>query len=265
MIIIGEKINSTRKAIAQAIADGDAGGLCALAIAQADAGAHYIDVNAGTFVGDEAEHLCWLVRTVQQDRPLALCIDTPNPDAMAAALGENKNPDVLVNSITLEKSRWDAVLPLVTAHKARVIALTMDDSGMPETAEQRLDIATKMIEGLVAAGVAHGDILIDPLVRPVATDTLHASRTIDAIRLIRQRHPGVHFACGASNVSYGLPARRHINHAFLIAAMCAGLDGAIIDPLDQQCMSLVAATETVLGRDEYCMEYIAQFREGKIV
>ncbi len=264
MIIIGEKINSTRKAIAQAIADGDAHSLRALAEAQAAAGAHYIDVNAGTFVGDETERLTWLVRTVQQEQPLALCIDTPNPAAMDAALAENKNPDVLINSITLEKARWDAILPLAVAHKARVIALTMDDSGMPDTAEQRLEIAARMIEGLTGAGIAIDDILIDPLVRPVSTDTLHARRTLDAIRLIRARFPEVHFACGASNVSYGLPARRHINHAFLIAAMCAGLDGAIIDPLDSQLMSLIAAMQTILGQDEYCMSYISQFREGKI-
>ncbi|MDR3051746.1 MAG: dihydropteroate synthase [Oscillospiraceae bacterium] len=264
MIIIGEKINTTRKPARDAVETRDAQAISALAQAQAQAGARYIDINAGTFVEDEPQRLAWLARAAQQDAPLPLCVDSPNPLALQAALDANAAPDVLINSITAERERWQAVLPLVCRYKAKVIALTMDDAGMPETVAQRVTIAHGLVARLTDAGVEPGDIFIDPLVRPIATGTHYAQAAVQAMGEIKALYPAVHIACGLSNVSFGLPARKLLNQAFLVAAMQAGMDGAILDPLDVRLMATLCAAQALLDQDEYCMAYIAAYRQGKL-
>lgn len=264
MVIIGEKINATRKAVQAAIATGDAATIAELAWRQAEAGANYIDINAGTFVDNEAEKLTWLAQTVQQQEPLPLCIDSPNPLALAEALSANVNADVMINSITAEKGRWEAVLPLVVKYRAKVIALTMDDGDMPETIEERLAIAERLVTGLTEAGVPQDHIFIDPLVRPIATGTHYAQVVIGTMQAVKARWPKIHLACGLSNISFGLPARKLLNQAFFTTAMQAGLDGAILDPLDERLMATLYATKALLDQDEYCMSYITRFREGKL-
>ncbi|MDR1733999.1 MAG: dihydropteroate synthase [Oscillospiraceae bacterium] len=263
MIIIGEKLNSTLKAVRPAIAAYDAAAIQALAKAQAEAGAAYIDVNAGMFHEDEAERLCWLVQTVQEVTDLPLSLDSPNAKAMEAALQVAKGT-VMLNSITDEKDRFEAVLPLAVQYKAKIVALCMDDTGMPETAEERFAIAERLIAKLTAAGIPEDDIYIDPLVRPVSTGPHYGVAAIETIRRVKSAYPDVHIACGLSNISYGIPCRKLVNQAFLVAAMAAGMDGAILDPLDKKMMSLIAAAEALLGIDEYCMDYLEKYRDGLI-
>ncbi|HBQ64804.1 MAG TPA: methyltetrahydrofolate--corrinoid methyltransferase [Clostridiales bacterium] len=264
MIIIGEKINSTLKSIRPAMENWDKAAVQDLAVRQAEAGASYIDVNAGMFVNDEPERLEWLVRCVNEVIDTPLAIDTPNPVAMERALKANTKGRPIVNSITLEKHRYETVLPLVAKYRTGVIALCMDDSGMPETVDQRVEIAQKLITGIENEGVSRGDIYIDPMVRPVGTGSHYGVVAIETIRKVKAMYPDVHIACGLSNISFGVPARKLLNQAFLICAMQAGMDGAIMDPLDAKIMSFVYATEALLGLDEYCMNYIAMFREGKL-
>lgn len=264
MIIIGEKINSTLKSIRPAMESWDAATIQDLARRQFEAGASYIDVNAGMFVNDEPERLEWLVKTVQEVIDAPLCIDTPSPAAMERGLKAVTKGRPIVNSITMEKDRYAAILPLVTRYNTGVIALCMDDTGMPETVEQRVKIADTLISGMNREGVRTCDIYIDPMVRPIGTGSHYGVVAIETIRQVRQKYPEVHLVCGLSNISFGIPARKLINQAFLICAMQAGMDGAIMDPLDTRIMSFVYATEALLGLDDYCMNYIEKFREGKL-
>ncbi len=264
MIIIGEKINSTLKAVRPAIEDYDTEAIQSLAKRQYEAGATYIDVNAGMFMDDEPERLGWLVETVQAVVDAPLSIDSPNGKAIKKGLELNKNGKPIINSITLETERIDEYLPLVKEYNTSVIALCMDDSGMPETIDERVSIAEKLIERLTSEGVAMNDIFIDPLVRPIGTGSHYGVVAIETIRKVKTEFPDVHIACGLSNVSYGVPVRKLINQAFLVAAMAAGMDGAIMDPLDKKIMSFVYATEALLGLDDFCVNYLSKYKEGAL-
>ncbi|MCR4434787.1 MAG: dihydropteroate synthase [Clostridiales bacterium] len=262
MIIIGEKINSTLKAVRPAMDNYDAAVIQELAKKQYEAGAAYIDVNAGMYLDDEPERLEWLVKTVQEAVDAPLAIDSPNPKAMEKALKAVKNHKPLVNSITDEKERYNSIMPLVVEYNTGIVALCMDDTGMPETVEDRIKIAGRLIEKLTKKGVAIGDIFIDPMVRPIGTGSQYGVVAIETIRRIKADYPGIHIACGLSNISFGIPARKLMNQAFLVAAMAAGMDGAIMDPLDRKLMALLYATEALMGLDDFCTEFMVKFREG---
>ncbi|MGQ9858955.1 MAG: dihydropteroate synthase [Thermodesulfobacteriota bacterium] len=263
VVIIAERINASRKHIAQAIATRNAGFIQNEAKAQAQAGAHYIDVNAGTFLGQEAEHLAWVIETVQEVTDLPLCIDSPDPAVMEAVLPLVRSRP-LINSITLEPRRLNGILPLVVEHSARVIALCQAEDEMADTAEAKLRMAGRLVEKVTAAGVPLEDLFIDPLVYPLATNPVSAVETLEAIAQIMARFPGVHTTCGLTNVSHGLPNRKLVNRTFLVAAIARGLDSAILDPTDKEIYGALKAAEVVMGRDEFCMEFITAFREGRL-
>lgn len=261
MIIIGELINASRKAIKAAIEAGDGAAIRAVAADQAAAGANYIDVNAGIFVGREAEYLTWLVREVQSacDRPCA--IDSPDYRAIEAALAVHTGP-AMINSISLEKERYENILPIVSGTDHKVIALCMSDEGMPETVDDRLRIADRLVNGLVRSNVRIDNIYVDPLVQPISVKNHFGMEFIASVEGIKNRFPGVHTACGLSNVSFGLPARKFMNQTFMVMAIARGLDGAIINPLDKRMMAGIVAAEALAGRDSYCMKYLKAFRAG---
>jgi 5-methyltetrahydrofolate--homocysteine methyltransferase len=264
MIIIGEKINSTLKSIRPAMETRDKQAIQDLALRQVNAGVQYIDVNAGMFHENESEVLKWLIETIQEVTDTPFAIDSPSAQAILTGCETNKNGRPIINSITAEKARFDAIVPLIKRFNAKVIALCMDDTGMPETTEDRVLIARTIIHNLTQEGVALEDIFIDPMVRPIGTGSHYGTVAIETIRQIKTEFPQVHIACGLSNVSFGLPARKILNQSFLVAAMAAGMDGAILDPLDKKLMSFVYATEALLGKDDYCMEFLTKFREGEI-
>lgn len=264
LIIIGEKINTSRKAIRPAVEAKDAAAIKDLAKKQVEAGAHYIDVNCGTFPYEEPELLEWLVNTVQEVVDVPLCIDTPNPKALERALKANRNGKPLINSVTAEKERYNSIFPYVVEYNTSIIALCMDDSGMPETADDRLRIAERLIESMTKEGVKLDDIYIDPMVRPVGTGSHYGLVALETIKKVMTEFPGIHTTCGLSNVSFGLPARKLINQAFLIMSIAAGLDSAILDPLDKKIMSFVYAAELLQGKDDFCMNYLTAYREGKL-
>jgi cobalamin-dependent methionine synthase I len=264
MIIIGEKINSTLKSIRPAMESRDKSAIQDLALRQIKAGASFIDVNAGMFHENESEILQWMIETIQEVTDVPFAIDSPSAMAILTGLKANKNGKPIINSITAEKARYDAIIPLIKQFNAKVIALCMDDSGMPETVEDRVAIARTLINNLTSEGVLLDDIFIDPMVRPIGTGSHYGTVAIETIRQVKNEFPEVHIACGLSNVSFGLPARKILNQSFLVAAMAAGMDGAIVDPLDKKLMSFVYATEALLGKDDYCMEFLTKFREGEI-
>lgn len=263
MLIIAERINASRKTIAQAISTADRAFIQSEAKAQTQAGANYIDVNAGTFVGEEAEKLKWIVNAVQEVTELPLSIDSPDSEVIRAMLPLLKKPP-MINSITLEPSRIEGILPLVTEYKTKVIALCQAENEMAETTDDKVRLAGRLVEKLTGAGVSIDDIYIDPLVYPLSTNPQSAGATLEAIREIMKKFPGVHTVCGLTNVSYGLPARKLINRAFLAAAIAMGLDAAIIDPTDKQLYAMLKAVTLVVGKDDFCMDYIGAFREGRV-
>jgi len=264
MLIVAERINASRKAIRAALEKLDATAIANEVRAQAEAGAHYIDLNGGTFPGREAELLCWLVDTAQGATELPLCLDSPDPDALAAALARVKGARPMINSINLEPERFARVLPLAREHRAKLIALSQGEGVPAASAAEKLDLASRLVEQLTGAGMELDDIYVDPLVFPVGTDSASALATVSAMREIMARFPGVHTICGLTNVSHGLPARKLVNRTFLAGAIANGMDAAIIDPTDTQLMATLFAAEAVFGRDEYCVNLIEAFQAGKL-
>lgn len=263
MLAIGERINASRKSIGEAIALRNAEFIRNEARAQAAAGADYLDVNAGTSDCREAEDLKWLVEVIQRATDTPLCIDSPDPAAIRAVLPlVEKTP--IINSITLEPARLEGILPLVAQYKAKVIALCQSLDAIAETTEAKVQMAAELAAKTKEAGVPIGDLYIDPLVYPVATNKLSAMATLAAIEEIMARLPGVHTTCGLTNVSFGLPKRKLVNRAFLVVAVARGLDSAILDPTDNELFGTLKAALLISGHDDYCMEFIKAFREGRL-
>jgi 5-methyltetrahydrofolate--homocysteine methyltransferase len=262
MIIIGELINASRNAIKAAIEARDAAAIQKVAQAQAEAGADFIDVNAGLFMDQEPAYLAWLVETVQQatDKPCA--IDSPNPAAIEAALAVHRGT-AMINSISLEKERYETLMPVIAGTDLKVIALCMSDAGMPQTVDDRTKIADDLVGGLLNNNVKLENIFVDPLVQPLSVDTTFGMAFLDTIEKIVAAYAGIHTACGLSNISYGLPARKFMNQTFMTMAVAKGLDGAIVNPLDQKMMATIVAAEALAGRDGYCMQYLQAYRAGR--
>ncbi|MCA9976026.1 MAG: dihydropteroate synthase [Anaerolineales bacterium] len=261
MKIIGEKINGTRKRVARAIAERDAEFIKDLALKQADAGSNWLDVNAGTHPDKEPDDLIWLIENIQSvvDTPLAL--DSANPKALNVAI-EAVNKIPMINSISGEPDRLEKILPIVAQHGCEVIALAMDDKKIPETFDKRMEVIDKVIAATRAAGVADDKVYVDPLAMTIATTNQSAMIACDTIRAVHAKYPEVHFTMGLSNISFGLPARKQINRGFLIMAMQAGLDSAILDPLDKELVAAILTTNLLLGRDRHCMNYLRASRKG---
>jgi 5-methyltetrahydrofolate--homocysteine methyltransferase len=264
MLVVGELINSTRKRIQPAVENRDVGFLQDLARQQAEAGAHYIDCNAATVgVEKEPETLSWLVWTVQEVVDLPCALDSPNANAMLAALSPHKGKP-MINSITAEKEKMDSLLPVISQTSCKVIALCMGDGGMPSSIGERMQHAGALVEALSGAGVAREDICLDPLVYPVSTDSNNGRMVLETIQEIHRQFPRVQTICGLSNVSYGLPQRKWLNRAFMVLTMGAGLNAVIIDPLDKVMMGLIASADALLGNDEFCMNYLTTARAGRL-
>ncbi|HHY31279.1 MAG TPA: methyltetrahydrofolate cobalamin methyltransferase [Syntrophaceticus sp.] len=262
MIIVGELINASRKAVGEAISAQDAEAIKKLAVDQHEAGANYIDVNAGIFVGQEAGYLQWLVKTVQGAVDAPCCIDSPDPKAIENALSVHKGT-AMINSISLEKDRYNALLPVVAGTDLKVVALCMSDEGMPETTEDRVKIADQLINDLVKNNIPLDNIYVDPLVQPVSTKSTFGDEFLNAVDEIMTRFKGVHTICGLSNISYGLPLRQMLNQTFAVMAVARGLDALIINPLDRKMIQNLIAAETLAGRDDYCMNYLKAYRKKK--
>ena len=263
MLIVGEKINTSRKRIAEAVEKRDASFIGRIAQSQAEAGAHYIDVNAGTFLTKEAEYLCWLVETVQDAVDLPLCLDSPNPDALSQAIHHHKG-EPMINSISLEKDRFSSLLPVITSQPCCVVALCMAETSMPDTIEERVQAGSELIHKLTDKGIPLENIYVDPLVQPVSVNTNMGNAVLGAIHKIMEDFPGVNTICGLSNVSFGLPSRRLINRNFLTLCVAYGLSAAILDPFDRELMSTLLAVEMLLGRDEYCENFIEAYQNGRL-
>ncbi len=263
MLIIGELINSTRKQVRKAVEERDAALIQKLARSQAEAGANWIDVNAGAFPTDEVEKLQWMITTIRQVTDAPLSIDAPRPAAVEAGLAmAGKEP--FLNSISAESDRYKTLIPLVKKYSARVVALSLDDRGMTDDMAQVWEVADALIKRLEDDGVPPDHIFVDPLIRPVSTNGDYGMGALAVVEKITTRHPQVHKTCGLSNVSYGLPRRKLVNQVFMAMAIAKGMDSAIIDPLDPRMIAEILAAEALAGKDQFCMAYITAEREGKL-
>jgi 5-methyltetrahydrofolate--homocysteine methyltransferase len=262
MIIIGERLNSSRRAVLEALRDRNTEYLLKDARAQEAAGADYVDVNAAAVLGKETETLAWVVPLLQRELKVPLAIDTPNPDAMEAGLRLHKGP-ALLNSLTGETARIQRFLPLIREHRPRVIVLCLDDEGVPTDSDREVAIALRMVDLLTREGVASDDILIDPLVRPIGVDHRAVSLFLESLAKIKRSLPHVRTVAGISNVSFGLPQRRLLNRVLLILAMGRGLDAAIVDPLDKDILAALAAGGVLLGHDPSYKGFLAFARKMK--
>ena len=263
MKIIGEKINGTRKLVGKAIAERDASFIQSLAQKQVEGGAHWLDINAGTRPDLEPDDMVWLVNLVQEVTDVPLCLDSANPLALRAAMKIVKRTP-MINSISGEPYRLEGIVPIAAEFQTPVIALCLDDKGIPATTEGRLEVLARVVEITRKAGIPDESLYIDPLVMTIATNTNAGNIIFETIRCIRQRYPTAHMACGLSNVSFGLPVRSLINRTFLALAIAAGLDAAIIDPNDRELQAAMHATELLLGRDKHCLAYTRAYRAGKL-
>jgi 5-methyltetrahydrofolate--homocysteine methyltransferase len=261
MRIIGEKINGTRKAVAKAIVERDAAFIQNLAKKQVEAGAHWLDINAGTPSDREADDLSWLIQLVQSVTDVPLCLDSANPEALRAVVKEVKKPPI-INSISGEAARLNGILPIVAENGCEVIALCMDDKGIPATVEARIEVIRKIFVETRHVGIPDGKVYVDPLVMTIATNIAAGQITFNTMRAVRAEFPQAHISCGLSNISFGLPVRALINRTFLVLALEAGMDTAIIDPNDRELQAAMRAADLLLGRDKHCLNYTRAFRAG---
>lgn len=258
-VIIGERINPTgRKLVQAALQEGNFDIIRQDALSQIAAGAPILDVNAGVPGADEPALLCEVLRTVMEVTDVPLCIDTADPEALEAALSIYEGK-ALVNSINGEERSLSAILPLVQEHKAAVIGLCMDDEGIPETPEQRLAVAGKIIERAGKVGVPIEDVIIDPLALTMGADSNAGRVALETIELVVEEF-GVNVTMGASNISFGLPDRKHINAAFIAMAIYAGLTVPITNPLVKEVITAILAADLAMGHDDYGMNWIKAYR-----
>jgi 5-methyltetrahydrofolate--homocysteine methyltransferase len=258
-VIIGERINPTgRKVLAAEMKDGKMDRVRSDAIAQAAAGAHMLDVNAGIPAVDEAALLVAAIRAVSEVSDLPICIDSSIIEALEAGLSAYEGK-ALVNSVTAEEERMERILPLVKKHGAAVIGMANDETGISMVPEERLALARRIIERAADHGIAQEDVIIDPIAMTVAADPTCGVITLETMRLIHDQL-GNNMTCGASNVSFGLPDRATVNAAFLPLAMHAGLTCAITNPMVPEVRRAVLAGDLLLGHDEYAMRWIASYR-----
>jgi cobalamin-dependent methionine synthase I len=262
--VVGERINTSRRKVQEAVVNKDDAYIKEDVTKQENAGAAFIDVNAGARIGYEKQDIEWLLKVIQDVATIPLCLDSPDPEVLEMAYGMAQERP-MINSISLERERYDAMIPFLKGKDCHVVALCMDDSGMPKNAQDVVDRAERLVKGLEGIGIQRESIYIDPLIQPISTDTTKGMMAMDAVRGIMSNFPDIHTICGLSNISYGLPQRKIINRTFLTLLMCAGLDAAIIDPLDERIMAVLKTTEMLMGNDEYCGSYLKGVRAGQIV
>jgi len=261
MIIIGEKLNGSIPSMAKAIAERNEDHIRGLAKSQAEAGAAFIDVCASVPGDEELPVLKWMIDLVQSVTDTPIAIDSPSAKTCAAAVPFCKRPG-LINSVSMEGGKVDAVFPVIAGTGWQCIALLSSDKGIPKSAADRLAVFDDLMKKAAEYKIAPSRLHIDPLIEMLCTSEDGIEKVTATMKAVKERYPEIHITGGASNISFNLPARKYINRAFIILAMAAGMDSAILDPLNRDMMGLIYAAEALLGQDEMCLEYISAFRAG---
>ncbi|MDR3643654.1 MAG: dihydropteroate synthase [Clostridia bacterium] len=261
MTIIGEKINSSVPPTREAFAAKDTQAVCATALRQIECGAQYLDVNAA-MLPDEPGTLLWAVETILSAcGDTGLVIDSADPRAMAHALSHGVPKKLILNSVTLEKHRLEGVLPLAVQYGAGVVALPIDQSGMPKSAEKRIENAERLLERLEGAGIPQEKIYIDIVVEAVSANWEAPRQALCAAAALRAKYPALHLLAGVSNISFGLPKRAQLNRAFVCSAVATGVDTLILDNTNAAMRMCLRSALLINGQDEFCEEYIDTYRK----
>ena len=263
MIIIGEKINGFIPRTLEAIEAKDEAYIREIAKSQTEFGADYIDVCAGTAPEIERETMRWLIGLVQDEVDTPLSIDSSDTDVLLEMMELANKPGV-INSISGEEGKCEAILPVIKGTDWGIVMLTCDKNGIPTDPDVKFDIADGLIQQALSHDIPLDKMFIDPLVTTLATTGDSMLSFNEAVRKIKGKYPEVHITSGLSNISFGMPYRKAINTQFLALAMSAGMDSAIMDPTSADMRATLYATEALLGRDEYCMNYLTAFRAGLI-
>ena len=259
-VLIGERINPTgRKILTAELLAGNYSRVEKDALAQVEAGAHMLDVNAGIPLADEPAILARCIELVQSVTDVPLTIDSSIVAALEAGLNVYQGK-ALVNSVTGEDERLESILPLVAKHGAAVVAISNDETGISEDPDVRFDVAKKIVERAADHGISHENILVDPLVMPIGAINSAGKQVMHLLRRLREELK-VNTTCGASNVSFGLPHRNGINAAFLPMAMAAGMTSAITNPLHTEVVQAVMGADVMMGNDPDCARWIAKYRD----
>ena len=259
--VIGERINPTgRRRLAEEMAAGDYRRVEADALAQVRAGADLLDVNAGVPLADEPKILRGCIERVQSLTDAPLSIDSSIVAALEAGLAAYRGK-ALVNSVTGEEERLESVLPLVARHGAAVVAISNDETGISEDPDVRFEVARKIVERAEDHGIPRRDVVVDPLIMPIGAVAAAGRTSFRLVRRLREEL-GVNTTCGASNISFGLPARPALNAAFLSMAAASGLTSAITNPLEPEIMNAVRAADVMMGHDANCRAWIARHSEA---
>ena len=260
-VMIGERINPTgRRKLAEELAAGDFSTVIADALAQVEAGAQMLDVNAGIPLADEPAILAQAVELVQSITDVPLCIDSSIVEALEAGLAVYRGK-ALVNSVTGEEAQLQRVLPLVARHGAAVVAISNDETGISEDPDVRFEVARRIVERAADHGIAAADVVVDPLVMPIGAMATAGQQVFRLVRRLREEL-GVNTTCGASNIAFGLPSRHALSAAFLTMAATSGMTSAITNVLSDDIRRAVAAADVLLGHDRDCMTWIGRYREG---
>lgn len=259
-VIIGERINPTgRKLLAEEMRAGDFSRVEADAVAQVEAGAQVLDVNAGIPLADEPALLVQAIRLVQSLTDVPLSIDSSVFEALKAGL-EAYDGKALLNSVTGEEESLERILPMVKKHGAAVVAICNDDSGISPDINERFEVAKKIVQRAADHGIPHSDVVVDPLVMPVGAVNDAGVQVLQLIRRLREELR-VNTTCGASNISFGLPNRHGLNATFMTMAMAAGMTSAISNPLDAELLQAIRGGDVLLNHDPQCGRWINAYRE----
>ncbi len=271
MLIIGENINASSRRVAEAIRTRNSTFFQELILRCAQ-NADYLDVNVGGGKGStrqEIEDMKWLIDIICKVTDKAIVVDSANPEVIEAGLeqgmslrAERSNRVAIINSVNAEQARLEAIGPLVAKYQVDVIALAMDDNGIPSRVEERIRACDLILEGLSRYNIPSEKVYFDPLVLPIGVDTTQGQVTLKTLEQIKARYPKAKTVVGLSNISYGLPQRSMINDAFLLMLIYVGLDSVIVNPLHSNTIGSIELGEMLLGKDTHCKKYLKAYRIG---
>ncbi len=265
MLIVGERINTFKKSVMRAYEEKNEEFIRQEAVRQAEAGAQVIDINAGSDIAVEPDNMKWAVRIIQEAVDLPLCIDSPNPPTIQAGFEACTNkPAAWANSITLEQERVDNILPLVKEHQCPVIALCRDESGVAQSAKERVEVGKKIADAIDRYGIALDKLYLDPMIEPLSVRGDGGMMSMHTLLGLKKELPEIKTIISLSGISFGLPERKLLHRSFMPMLMYAGLDAVFLDPLDALLMQSVIASQALLDQDEFCINYITASREGKL-
>lgn len=260
MILIGEKINGFVPKTGAAIEAKDGEYIKELAVKQSEAGADFLDCCPATDKG-ALETMKWMVDLIQEVSDTPICLDSPSADILVEAMGFVNRPG-MINSVSVGGDKIEKIFPLIAGTPWKVVAMLDDENGIPKDAEGRVANFRRLLEKMDEYGVKPDQVFIDPLVETLGTNENAFLTFGEVCRQAKEICPSIHITSGLSNISFGLPVRKMINMAFMVLCMEAGMDSAIVDPLNRDMMGVIYATDALLGEDEYCMEYLDAYREN---